>query len=130
MSNFGQLISRLERAELAKESFQSQVASSVFEEQRDILIAAYCAMIRLHYEIRRRNSALPTFKPFVLEKKRDDEDPDWCNAAVHILTIADQSVQRFFLISDMQIKSKMTQAVIDDQGMCRTDGFFVELPPL
>ena len=130
MNSFQGLVSKFERTEAAKDHFNQQVVDSIFQEQRDRAITTYCAMIRFHYEIRRRNASMLHLKPFTFDKRRDDEDPGWCNAAVHILTVGDQSIQRFFLASDMQIRSRMVQAVIDDQGMCRADDFFVELPPL
>lgn len=104
-----------------------QAIDAIFEEHRDRLITAYCAAIRLQYEIRRRNAMFKESKP-VLDNL--PESPQWYSAAVQILTCAPDDVQRWFLSLPEKEKDECVQAVLEDGGVVTDTGFFAELPPI
>lgn len=126
MSNLTDLLWKYEKRAMAEEGFQREVATGVFAEQRDRLMAALGAMMRLHSQIQQRNTLFAVARQF--EYPEGMESRQWCNAALHLLTHADENVQRFFLASDHSIKRKLVQAVIDDGGIENLAGFWAELP--
>ena len=121
-----QLLYRKQMQLIVEEGKERELANLIFPGHRDSLVSAYCALIRLHYEIRRRNQTFPNLKPKVLPPP----SAAWCNAAVHILTVADEPTQRYFLASDDSVKNELVAAVLADGGIYNLDEFFVELPPL
>ena len=117
---------KLEQRNMIQEGDDRQLADAVFQEHKDRLIATYCAMMRLHYEIDRRNEAFPKDKPF--PHPTGSESREFCNAAVHILVVSDPSLQRYFLNASVEEKTKLVDAVLKDGGILRSDGYFSELP--
>src|SRR6266478_5093584 len=96
MSHFHKFIHTQEIHALQEEGIQRQVLEGLFQEHRDRLISAYCAYIRIHDEVKWRNSMFPKDKPILVP----DPDREWCNAAAHILTVADENIQRYFLAAN------------------------------
>lgn len=125
-NNLKSVLYQFERQHMAADYFSQKVTDGVFIEQRDRLLAAYAAMFRMHYEIDRRNAAFPGAEP--MPHPPQSESREWCNAAIHILAVAEEGTQRFFLSADRATKNKLVQAVIDDQGIETADGYWAELP--
>jgi hypothetical protein len=125
---FEALIYHEEMKVVAEERFNRDVLEAVFHEHRARLITTYCSLIRFAYEVRRRNAAFPKEKP--IYHMAGLPSPEWCNAAIHILVIAEQAVQRFFLAADAEKKDELVQAVLTDGGVRTGTGYFSELPPL
>src|ERR1041385_4235786 len=125
MSHFARTVYDLEKRYQAEEHAQRQLVNLIFDEHRNRLTSIYCRLMRLHDEVERCNQALAC-TDFAVPNAMPSRD--WCNAAVLILCTADEGVQRYFLLSDWKTNNKCVQAVLDDQGIERPDGFWVDLP--
>lgn len=120
MSALEKIIRRQQTREEIEEGLDREIAEGVFKEWRDRYVAYLCAYIRTYAKAKEIGTPLP--EPM--------HTPEWCNAAVHILTVAERGVQDRFLRSNLKHKSQMVQAVLDDGGVTDFNGRFVELPVL
>jgi hypothetical protein len=111
-------------ASLAELGRDRQFAEGVFREWRDRYVATLCAWMRLHIEIEERNKSFPDHDAITA----GEPSRDWCNAAVHLLTVPGRDIQDEFLRADEATKSELVQAVLDDGGCENEFGHFVSLP--
>ncbi len=99
-------------------SLDRQFAEAVFTEWRDRYVANLCGYIRTYNSAELVGIKLPA--PY--------RSKEWCNAAIHLLTIPELSIQDRFLRAHPKVKDAMVAAVIADGGVENLDGSFVELP--
>jgi hypothetical protein len=124
MTELLKVIQREQWRELAREGEARQFAKAVFTDWRNLYSASLCAYIRLHDETARRNALFPNAKPFVVQ----GPSRDWCNAAVHILTVGEEEIADRFLRGTPELKDRMVRAALNDGGMLNLMEHFVELP--
>ena len=105
---------------LKAEWIERKFGYGLFTDWRNKYIADLCRHIRLCWEAKNAGLKISEVYP----------SPEWCNAAVLILTHADPETQDYFLRSDLDAKDEFVEAVLQDRGIERFDGFFVQLPPL
>lgn len=117
MSELLQIIRREQVRELAEYAKTKAFAEAVFRDWRNLYVAKLCAYIRLQDTAARRKVKLPVFR-----------NRAWCNAAVHILTVADIEIQDRFLRATQGMKDRMVNAVLKDGGVFDLSESFVELP--
>lgn len=120
MSNLSALLHRELHRNLREEGFRRVLAEGVFTEWRDNLVSTYAKLIRTV-----REAKVAGYHVTQLE-----HGVDWCNAAIHWLTVPDVAMQDYFLRADPELKNKLVAAVLEDGGMETSTGFFVELPPI
>ena len=104
--------------------FEMEVIESAANAHRAMMIAAYCAQIRLWSEADRLNAFHKDTR-----WRPAPPRPEWCNAAVLLLSAAEDEVWRFYLAADPNVRNNLVIAVMTDGGIWRGD-HFSELPPL
>lgn len=118
MQGLEKILNRERMSVLEREGQDRMLAEGIFTEWRDRYVANLCGYIRLCRQAKEDKLAVPD--PY--------RSPQWCNAAVHILTHADLEIQDYFLRALPVRKDVIVAAVLSDGGITRLDGMFVELP--
>ena len=118
MNAVAKFFAREQTCQWAEEARAREFATCLFTEWRDRYVANLCGYIRVYGQARLLGITLPAAY----------RSPAWCNAAVHILTVADLGVQDFFLRAAPAVKDRLVEAVLDDGGIENLNGFFEELP--
>ncbi len=120
MGEFEKHFYREQRTQMAKMAVARELGEAIFTEWRDTYMAKLLNYIRTYRICQERG----------LTVHRKPPTPEWCNAAIHILSVSDVEIQDYFLRADPDLKDKLVQAVIDDDGINRNDGYFAPLPLL
>jgi len=101
-------------------AIERESAQQLFEAWRDRYAGSLARLMRVHAYIRKRQRPLPRGYP----------SAEWCNAAIHLLTVAPENIQDYFLRAGAVKKNKFVLAVLADGGIRNPRGVFIELPPL
>lgn len=120
MSALSSLLHKEIMRELAIEGEERRIGQEIFKTLRERTIALLCGYLRIQWEAKKTGVKFPEIY----------HDPDWCNAAIQILTYCSFDVQDDFLRATDDRRTDLVCAVLADGGVTGLDDHFYELPPL